>query len=104
MGELRKLLRNSQKIQEFRQKYEISDDVQFRLNGLDDLGEYEQTREKFHIPLLYVVEGSIQFPLEPFFREVCSKCSLNLMQLCLKFVRVVMGVVALNHLLNLELN
>lgn len=52
----------------------------------------------------FIVEGKLRFPLHPFFHEVYSRCRLNPMQLCSNFVRVIMGVLALNQLLNLELN
>lgn len=68
------------------------------------LREDGQTLEQIHIPILFIVECGLRLPLHSFFREVCSKCNLNPLQLCPNFVRVVMGVVALNKLLNLDLN
>lgn len=104
MGKHRALLSNAQTIQEFRQKYEIPNDVQLRLNRRDDLGEEGLTHDKIHIPLIFIVEGGLSFPLHPFFREVCSRCKLNPMQLCPNFVRVVMSTVALNRVLGLHLD
>lgn len=104
MGKHRALLSNAQKITEFHRNYEIPNDVQFRLNNRDDLGQYGQTKDKIHIPLIFIVEGGLRFPLDPFFREVCNRCSLNLMLLCPNFVRIVMGMVALNRRLGLHLD
>ncbi len=104
MGKFRELLSTPRKIREFRRMYDIPDDVHIRLDGPEDLREHGQTREKIHIPLIFIVEGGLGFPLHPFFREVCDRCRLNPMQLCPNFVRVVMGTVALNRLLDLSLD
>lgn len=104
MGKFRELLENSRKIAKFRRTYEIPNDVQFRMDGHNDLRELGQTRDTIHIPLIFIVEGGLRFPLHPFFREVCDRCRLNPMQLCPNFVRVVMGTVALNRLLDLNLD
>ena len=93
-----------EKVVEFRRRYEIPADVQFRLNRSEDLEEVGQDETRIHIPLIFIVEGGLKFPLHPFFREVCYRCQLNPMQLCPNFVRVVMGTVALNELLGLNLD
>jgi len=103
MGRHRALLSTPDKILEFRRKYEIPSDVQFWLDNRWDLKEHGQDDTKIHIPLIFIVEGGLRLPLHPFFREVCSRCHLNPMQLCPNFVRVVMGTIALNRLLGLEL-
>lgn len=104
MGKHRVLLSNAQKIAEFRRKYEIPNDVQFRLHRRDDLVEEGHDQNKIHIPIIFIVEGGLRFLLHLFFKEVCYRCRLNPMQLCLNFVRVVMGTVALNRLLGLHLD
>ena len=104
MGRYRALLSNPQRIIEFRRTYEIPADVQFRLDGSEDLEEEGQDESKIHIPLIFIVEGGLRLPLHPFFKEVCYRCQLNPMQLCPNFVRVVMGTVALNELLGLNLD
>ena len=104
MGRHRSLLDTPEKIVEFRRKYSIPADIQFRLDNRDDLREQGQTEDKIHIPLIFIVEGGLRLPLHPFFREVCFRCQLNPMQLCPNFVRVVMGTVALNELLGLHLD
>jgi len=104
MGRHRALLSTPEKEFEFRRKYDIPADVQFRLNKSRDLGEQGQDEKTIHIPLIFIVEGGLRFPLHPFFREVCFRCKLNPMQLCPNFVRVVMGTVALNRLLGFHLD
>ena len=104
MGKHRALLSTPEKIADFRRTYEIPADVRFRLNGSEDLEEEGQDEFKIHIPLIFIVEGGLRLPLHPFFREVCSRCQLNPMQLCPNFVRVVMGTIALNRLLGFHLD
>jgi hypothetical protein len=104
MGRYRALLSTHEKVLEFRRTYEIPADVQFRLGRPDDLVVEGQDENKIYIPLIFIVEGGLRFPLHPFFREVCSRCQLNPRQLCPNFVRVVMGTVALNRLLGLRLD
>jgi len=104
MGKHRILLNTPEKKVEFRRTYNIPADIQFRLNNKNDMGEKGQTEQKIHIPLIFIVEGGLRLPLHPFFREVCSRCQLNPMQLCPNFVRVVMGTIALNGLLGLHLD
>jgi hypothetical protein len=104
MGKHRTLLGNPQKILDFRRDYNIPADIQFRLNNRNDLREVGLDEQKILIPLIFIVEGGLRLPLHPFFREVCSRCRLNPMQLCPNFVRVVMGTIALNRLLGLHLD
>jgi hypothetical protein len=104
MGRYRALLSTQEKVLEFRRTYEIPADVQFRLGRPDDLVVEGQDENKIYIPLIFIVEGGLRFPLHPFFCEVCSRCQLNPRQLCPNFVRVVMGTVALNRLLGLHLD
>ncbi len=104
MGKFRELLDSPQKIALFRRTYNIPNDIQFRLDNRDDLREHGQARDKIHIPLIFIVECGLRLPLHPFFREVCDRCRLTPMQLCPNFVRVVMGTLALNRLLDLNLD
>jgi len=104
MGRHRALLSTPEKRAEFRQTYSIPADIQFRLDNRNDLREHSQTENKIHIPLIFIVEGGLRLPLHPFFSEVCNRCQLTPVQLCPNFVRVVMGTLALNRLLDLHLD
>ena len=104
MGRHRALISTPEKIMAFRREYEIPADVQFRLGRSEDLIEEGRNENTIYVPLIFIVEGGLRFPLHPFFCEVCFRCQLNPRQLCPNFVRVVMGTVALNRLLGLNLD
>ena len=88
-------------IPSFKTKYNIPDDVEIKVAGKDEplIG----TRERISIPIRAITEGGVRFPLDPLLLWVLSAMKLCPIQCCPNFFKIMMGVAALNRLLNLSL-
>lgn len=104
MGIYRDLLGNPKAITDFKVKYQIPDDVQFRLDDpTDPLDGYILRDGWMPFPLVAVVEGGVQFPLHPLLRICLHKWNICPYQLSPNGFKIIMGVVVLNRILNADL-
>lgn len=89
---------------EFRARYRIPDDVQIRLDDLEN-PFYGLTFTSGWMPfmLVTVIEGGVRFPLHPLLRICLRKWNLCPCQLMSNGFKIIMGVVELNSILDINL-
>lgn len=102
MNHLRQLFDSEESIQEFKTLHNIPDDVVVRLPANSD-NIIEGSDERIPLPLIGIVEGGVQFPLYPLLKQVLHFYGVPLSQLAPSFLRIVMGVIALNNILGVNL-
>ena len=96
-------LLSSDRIVGFRRHFSVPDDVHlsFVADGTLDMEMEDETTIVF--PLLSIAEGGVRFPLHPFLRAVLRHWDLIPSQSNVNFFRIIMGVVALNRCLGINL-
>ena len=87
-------------MKKFRELYHVPNNV-IILYPCDDLPPLN--RDEFIIPVIGVVEEGVRFPLHPFLIEFLQTLNASLCQLSINVFRIIMGVVALNHILGVRL-
>ncbi|KAF5933773.1 hypothetical protein HYC85_029944 [Camellia sinensis] len=96
-------LLSSDRIAGFKRHFSIPEDVRMSLvaDGTLDMEREDETTIVF--PLLSIAEGGVRFPLHPFLRAVFRHWSLIPFQPNVNFFRIIMGVIALNRRLRINL-
>ena len=59
-NKMRKLCNTPAKMEEFRRRYEVPDDVHLELAKIDD--DTQASWDVMHIPVIFIVEGGVRFP------------------------------------------
>ncbi|KAL7184488.1 hypothetical protein ACSBR2_026613 [Camellia fascicularis] len=102
MNHLRHFFESKENVTEFTTLYSILDDVIIRLLSFDD-SISEGSEEQIPLPLITIVDGGVRFPLHHLLRKVLYFYGVPPSQLSPNFCRIVMGVIALNGLLEIKL-
>ena len=102
MGPFRSLLTTDAKMRAFRGWFNIPEDVAVSLVPADYVPAAEDN--VLLIPLLWVFEAGIRFPLPGLLRQVLAFLDITPAQCANNLIRVVMGVLALNDITGSELN
>lgn len=91
------------RISGFRRHFFIPDDVRlsFVADGTLDMERFDETTIIF--PLLSIAEGGVRFPFHPLLSAVLCHWGLIPSQPNVNFFRIVMGIIALNRRLGLNL-
>ena len=96
MGPFRSLLTTEAKMRAFRAWFNIPEDVAIALYFADFTPAPEDN--VLLIPLLWVFEAGIRFPLPSLLRQVLAFLDITPAQCANNLIRVVMGVLALNEI------
>ena len=97
-------LENPRVVADFRARYKIPDDVQVRLDNLEDPFD----GSIFHngwMPfwLVIVIEGGVRFPLHPLLKSCLREWNPYPCQLMPNGFKIIMGAVELNRILEINL-
>ena len=104
MGAYRYLLGDPHAIAVFRTQYRIPDNVEVRLNNLEDPNDGLVVHDRW-MPfwLVTVVEWGVRSPLHPLLRDCLWEWRLCPCQLTPNGFKIIMGAVQLNRILGINL-
>lgn len=104
MGAYRHWLDTPVAMATFREMYRIPDVVETRLDDPEDVFDGMSFRDGWMpFPLVAIIEGGVRFPVHPLLRACLEAWNLTPCQLMPNAFKIIMGAVALNHILGINL-
>uniref|UniRef100_A0A2N9EX39 Uncharacterized protein n=1 Tax=Fagus sylvatica TaxID=28930 RepID=A0A2N9EX39_FAGSY len=100
-SKLARLVNSEASMTRFRELYRVPSSIRLAYCNLDDLPVIN--KDEILLPIMAVVEGGVRFPLHPLLVNLLLIVNATPSQVSLNFFRIIMGVVALNRILGVNL-
>ena len=101
-SKLARLVNSEASMTRFRELYRVPPSIHLAYCNTSDFPVIN--RDKILLPIMAVVEGGVRFPLHPLLINFFQIVNTTPSQVSVNLFRIIMGVVALNHLLGVNLN
>ena len=100
-SKLARLVNSESSMTRFRELYRVPPSIRLAYFNLDDLPVIN--KDEILLPIMAVVEGGVRFPLHPLLVNFLLIVNATPSQVSLNLFRIIMGVVALNRILGVNL-
>uniref|UniRef100_A0A2N9FZZ0 Uncharacterized protein n=1 Tax=Fagus sylvatica TaxID=28930 RepID=A0A2N9FZZ0_FAGSY len=100
-SKLARLVNSEESMARFRELYRVPLSIRLAYYNIKDFPVIN--RDEIILPVMAVVEGGVRFPLHPLLLNFLQIVNATPSQVSVNSFRIIMGVVALNHLLGINL-